>query len=208
MKSCLIIDPWPMMHAVLGDVIRVIDPDIEVVGVLSVNQISSLWEGLPFDFYIYHQVPEAGCLSSFLRLRFMFPRARGVILCESKSDLLTISADFRGVLVLEKHFSYKKVIAKLREFVPVESSSAASQSDGYTTGAGVKICRRLSKKQLRVMDLAARGFSTKEIARELGISTETVKTHLSECFRRLGVSNRSAAVMKFIDMKENLEMLP
>jgi DNA-binding CsgD family transcriptional regulator len=40
------------------------------------------------------------------------------------------------------------------------------------------------------------GMPDKEIARELGISTTTVRTHLENAFRKVGVSNRAALVHK------------
>lgn len=203
MKNCLVVDPWPMMHAVLGDVIRAVDPDIEVIGVLSEEQVCSAWKDHTFGFFVYHLTEEVGSLSSFIRLKSMFSSAKAIILCESRIDLRTISGDFRGVLVIEKSFSYRKVVSRFREFLSVKPDVSDSHGKWYTTEAGINIRRRLSKKQIEVMELASRGGSTKEIARDLGISTETVKTHLSESFRRLGVLNRSAAVMKFMDMKEN-----
>ena len=42
------------------------------------------------------------------------------------------------------------------------------------------------------MQWAAQGLSNKQIARNLGISPETVKTHLHHAFERVGVSGRVA----------------
>ena len=44
----------------------------------------------------------------------------------------------------------------------------------------------------------ARGISNKEIAQSLGIGVETVKSHVSEIIRRLGVRNRSEAIRTFL----------
>ncbi|MGH3086662.1 MAG: helix-turn-helix domain-containing protein [Rubrobacteraceae bacterium] len=45
-----------------------------------------------------------------------------------------------------------------------------------------------------MLELLAKGFSNKLIARELYISEHTVKFHLSSLYARLGVSNRVEAV--------------
>jgi DNA-binding NarL/FixJ family response regulator len=45
-----------------------------------------------------------------------------------------------------------------------------------------------------VLRLAAAGSTNPEIARELGLGTETVKTMLSRVFTKLGVRNRTEAV--------------
>ena len=49
---------------------------------------------------------------------------------------------------------------------------------------------RLSARELEVMRLIARGYSYKEVARELFISVKTVETHVSAVLRKLQLSNR------------------
>lgn len=50
----------------------------------------------------------------------------------------------------------------------------------------------LTHRQREIVALAARGLSNKQIARQLGISPETVKTHLHHVFERHGVHGRMA----------------
>ena len=49
---------------------------------------------------------------------------------------------------------------------------------------------RLSQREREVLKLIARGYSYKEIARELFISVKTVETHVSSVLRKLQLSNR------------------
>lgn len=62
-----------------------------------------------------------------------------------------------------------------------------------TSGRGSQKLGKLSVRQLQVLKLIARGFANKEIARELDISHNTVRIHVSALFKTLGVSSRSAA---------------
>jgi PAS domain S-box-containing protein len=55
---------------------------------------------------------------------------------------------------------------------------------------------RLTPRQQDVLVELARGCSTDGIARMLGISPETVRNHLREIFRRLGVHSRVGAVVR------------
>jgi len=52
----------------------------------------------------------------------------------------------------------------------------------------------LTPRQVEVLRLLEQGHSTKQIAAELHLSTETVKNHLRGLFRALGVHSRLEAV--------------
>lgn len=52
----------------------------------------------------------------------------------------------------------------------------------------------LTDRQLLLLELAARGFTSQEIADQLKVSLITVKKQFSDTFLRLGVSNRSEAI--------------
>jgi two-component system nitrate/nitrite response regulator NarL len=52
----------------------------------------------------------------------------------------------------------------------------------------------LSQREHEILERTANGLSAPDIARELQISTATVKTHLRNIYDKLGVSERAAAV--------------
>ncbi|MBI4678265.1 MAG: response regulator transcription factor [Elusimicrobia bacterium] len=58
----------------------------------------------------------------------------------------------------------------------------------------------LTKTEIKVLALLGRGNSNKEIASKLECSVKTIKNHLNSIFQKLGVSNRTEAVVKGIDM--------
>jgi DNA-binding CsgD family transcriptional regulator len=60
----------------------------------------------------------------------------------------------------------------------------------------------LTKGQLRVLALLAKGESNKAIARTLGIAESTVKTHLAAIFRGLKVRSRGQAIIAALRLKE------
>jgi DNA-binding NarL/FixJ family response regulator len=61
-------------------------------------------------------------------------------------------------------------------------------TDGEAEKAG------LTPSEQRVLEALARGLSNREIAQELWLTQQTVKFHLTNIYRRLGVGNRTEAV--------------
>jgi DNA-binding CsgD family transcriptional regulator len=55
---------------------------------------------------------------------------------------------------------------------------------------------RLTRRQMDLLDLLAAGHTNAQIARRLGISEGTVRTHLGNIYERLGVSSRTAAITR------------
>ena len=58
----------------------------------------------------------------------------------------------------------------------------------------------LSGRELEVLDCMRRGLTTPEIAAELFISENTVKTHSRHILEKLGVRKRSEAVARAVDL--------
>lgn len=54
---------------------------------------------------------------------------------------------------------------------------------------------RLTRREIEVLVRVARGASNKEIARDLKIGQQTVKTYISTIFRKLGVQSRTQAAL-------------
>ena len=54
----------------------------------------------------------------------------------------------------------------------------------------------LSAREREIAHLVARGLADKDIARRLGISITTVRTHIDHAFRKLNVNNRMTLVHK------------
>ncbi|HLO31560.1 MAG TPA: LuxR C-terminal-related transcriptional regulator, partial [Anaerolineales bacterium] len=63
---------------------------------------------------------------------------------------------------------------------------AAEAVEGIQTEA-------LSQQEVRVLRLLVAGLSNAEIARELVVSTNTIKTHVKSIYRKLNINSRSEA---------------
>jgi DNA-binding NarL/FixJ family response regulator len=59
-----------------------------------------------------------------------------------------------------------------------------------------RITRPLSARELTVLERVAEGLTNAEIASELGISPDTVKTHLARVLEKLSARDRTHAVSR------------
>ncbi|HST47375.1 response regulator [Jatrophihabitans sp.] len=57
------------------------------------------------------------------------------------------------------------------------------------------VADQLSSREREVLVLASQGLANKQIGRSLGIAERTVKVHLGNVFRRIGVSDRTSAAL-------------
>lgn len=65
--------------------------------------------------------------------------------------------------------------------------------------SGTKSTLDLSVRQMQVADLVARGYSNREIARELSLTEQVVKNVLHRVFDRLGIWNRVELANRLLD---------
>ena len=61
----------------------------------------------------------------------------------------------------------------------------------------------LTPQQFRVLGMLAEGQLNKQIAYDLNVSEATVKAHMTAIFRKLGVRNRTQAVIKLQELEIN-----
>jgi len=79
----------------------------------------------------------------------------------------------------------------------VEAPHAPTQPARYTATPRpdhIRPIEPLTTRQFEVLVFLSRGYSSKQMARELGLSIDTVKNHLRSLYRTLGVRDRSAAI--------------
>ena len=54
---------------------------------------------------------------------------------------------------------------------------------------------KLSKRQIEVQMLVAKGLTNQEIADELFVCLATIKLHLNKIYKKLGISSRYALIL-------------
>ena len=78
--------------------------------------------------------------------------------------------------------------------VPVEVPVAVPAGGPFVRDAARVEALGLTPRELEILELIAQGLSTREMAERVGVSENTVKTHASRVFDKLGARRRTQAV--------------
>lgn len=62
-------------------------------------------------------------------------------------------------------------------------------------------CGSLTPREIEIMEKMSGGLSVKEISQAIGMPINTVKTHLKNIYRKLGVKKAHTAVQEFLKIK-------
>ena len=138
-------------------------------------------------------MPGMDGLSALDQIRAKHPEVK-VVLISAADDRAQIEAALRrgAVLYLVKSINPADVPSALRQ--AVEGTAFSVIGSGETVEAQVSKQTGLTEREMTILKAVARGLSNKQISQELWVTEQTVKFHLSNVYRKLGVTNRAGAV--------------
>jgi DNA-binding NarL/FixJ family response regulator len=105
--------------------------------------------------------------------------ARGVVL---KSDAAQVLLKAVPTVMAAEYWLLREPVSNLDQYLRTLMQSMHKEVRQKKFG--------LTPLELEIVSLVVEGYSDKEIAERLKISEDTVKHHLSNIFRKLGVSTR------------------
>jgi DNA-binding NarL/FixJ family response regulator len=115
-----------------------------------------------------------------------------------------IRAGARGFML--KDVSYDQLIAAIRAvasgatvFQPAVTERLLRVADRVHIATDTPV-ERLTEREVQVVRLMAGGYSNKEIADALGTAEGTIKNHVSSILAKLGVRDRTRAVLKALEV--------
>ncbi len=153
-------------------------------------------DGIEATRRIYEQAPEirvillTGSSDESLGMRGLRAGAAGFL--SKDMDLNSLPRALRGSLEGEAAISRKLAMQLVQHY-----------RSAPLGGVGLRPVRsHLTDREWEVLDLLTGGATTDEIARALVLSTETVRSHLKNLYRKLGVRSREDAVEAATRMRE------
>ncbi len=105
---------------------------------------------------------------------------------------LSAAASARAEAYLPKASSAAKVVETVRACLKGERRPVAN---------GEVAVPALTQRELEIVTLAARGYTNAQIAERLWITRWTVKYHLANAYKKLGVSNRTQAARRLFERR-------
>ena len=198
MIRVLVVDDHSFVRDGLGKVLKG-DGDLEVVAAASNGDeaFALALEHRPDVILMDIQMPIADGIESTRRIVDAWPEACVVVLTSFSDDervLAALDAGAIGYLLKDAEPAEitRGVRAAARGESPLTPKAARAVLRARTP---IRREARLSNRENEVLELVRDGLSNKQIAGRLEISEKTVKAHLTNIFRILGVSHRTGAAM-------------
>jgi DNA-binding NarL/FixJ family response regulator len=195
----LVVDDHPLMAEALELAMRALDRATQVQVAGSLQAALALAKSGGFDLCLLDLgLPDCSGLEALSRMRAALP-ALPVVVVSGADDARNVLAalDLGAMGYIPKTSPRDVLLGAVRLvaaggiYLPAEALREREAAAPVRSGAEL----RLSARQRDVLELLLKGLPNKLIARELDISENTAKIHVSAVLRALGVSTRTQALI-------------
>jgi DNA-binding NarL/FixJ family response regulator len=196
-ESILIVDDHPMVAASMCALLDRLRPGVQVTihnhgdAALAALRARDDW----FRVFLDVDVPGAHGLSLARQFAASAAGARCVLVTAADKPQWQAEAASMGLLgYIVKSAPIERFVADLEAVL----AGVAVFPPGAAAAAASAV--HLTPRQKEVLHLLLRGFTSKRIAAELGLTTGTVHNHVAALSGALGVRNRAQLVAKAIEL--------
>jgi len=171
------------------------EPDLTIVGVAeSGSQILPLLRSTSADLLLLDlRMPGIDGLTCLKLVRERFPRVIVIVLSGIDSDEAVRAAlDGGASAFISKHIDPHELPDAIRSALDKPVPHVIGRDDSAADRAIQDV--GLTEREQSVLRALAAGRSNKEIAAGLWLAEQTVKFHLTNIYRKLGVTSRTEAV--------------
>ncbi|QNK01431.1 response regulator transcription factor [Dyella telluris] len=139
------------------------------------------------------QMPGMSGIDAMCAIRAEFPNARVLVLTTYRGDVQVSNALRLGASGFLLKASLRK---ELRDAIRAVHAGRRVISPDVASDLAAHVGETmLSERELQVLRTVARGYANKQIAAELGISEDTVKSHMKSIMSKLDAQDRTHAVV-------------
>lgn len=149
-------------------------------------------------------LPRMNGIECVVRLKVLLPRVHVLMLTVYEDDdsiFRALKAGANGYLV--KRDAAEKLLDALQEVqhggAPMSAHIARQVVQFFhRSEKPAAESEHLSPREYEILDLLVKGLVLKEVAEQLGIGLETVRTHVTHIYQKLHVRSRTEAVVKYL----------
>jgi two-component system, NarL family, nitrate/nitrite response regulator NarL len=203
----ILADDHVMIREGLRPFVERISVDAKVAEAGSFPEVQALLKDEPADLVILDlKMPGMNGFQGLTTLREQFPQTRCVMLSALADRDHVLEAIRLGAAgFIPKHLSGAAMVSALQlvlsgeRFIPSMLVEGGNDPAGSSERGGGDLISRLTPRERDILRLLREGLPNKVIANRLDVSEVTVKSHLGNVFRKLGVQNRLQAMRLLVD---------
>lgn len=200
----LLVDDHPLFCDAMAMTVSEIfcDPEITTATTL-LEALEALTSHNKFELIVLDlNLPDVDGIDGLIRLRTVSPQSKIVVVSSLSENRITASVLEAGAMgFVAKNSSRNVLLGAFRKVTDGEIYTPSDFHKPVKTAMDEEyhqIMRRLKSltpQQANILALICEGKLNKQIAYELSIVETTVKAHLTAILRKLGVQNRTQAVL-------------
>lgn len=193
----MVVDDHPMVRLGLSTFLRIYD-DLALVGEADNGEVALQLckEVLPDVVLMDMVMPTMDGVAATRAIRQQFPGAQVIALTSFKEEGLVEKALQAGAIgYLLKDVSADKLVTAIRAAHKGRATLSPEATQVLVEAANKPASpgRDLTKREWAVLALLVEGLNNTQIAHRLGVSSSTVKTHVSAILSKFGVESRTEA---------------
>ncbi len=213
-KRFLIADDHPLFRSAMRSALATRFPDaaIEEVGDISALQ-QAIAEHSDIDLLLLDlHMPGAQGFSALIHIQAQHPEIPLMVVSASETEEVMCRAiDYGASGFLPKSSSVEQISRAVQQVLDGQRWLPENVKYQPTSGSSEKtiaeVVASLTPQQFRVANYLVQGLLNKQIAWELHVTEATIKAHITEIFRKLGVHSRTQAVLMLSQLEINTPSL-
>jgi DNA-binding NarL/FixJ family response regulator len=198
-RTVLIVDDHPLFRDALKMAVLATEPGAEVRTAASASELYKLLAtDQPLALVLLDlRMPDSSGFAALLRMRAERPQVPVIVVtAEESAEALARAQTYGAAALVNKSAELSRISQTIRAVLDHGKAGFAwPDVPADATQDTAQRIAKLSPTQLRVLMGVLEGRLNKQIAYDLGVSEVTVKAHMTAVFRKLGVLNRTQAVL-------------
>ena len=208
-QTLIVADDHPLFRAALKQAVNQAVPNALAVEVDSIKALQAAIEAHPdADLVLLDlNMPGAHGFSGLVFMRGQYPGLPVVVVSGSEQmQVMRRSIDYGASGFIPKSAPLPTITDAIQAvlegdvWLPEGVADKLERMHSDTTDFSDKLAS-LTPQQFRVLGMLAEGLLNKQIAYDLDVSEATIKAHITAVFRKLGVRNRTQAVIAIQQME-------